>query len=241
MDLSRGCVLVARSLDESDIFQNEKWLKVWIWCLIQANHKAKSVPVSTGRGTSIVKLKRGQFVFGRFKAAEKLCMPPSTVRNIMEKLEILGNLDIKPDTHCSVVTICDYDFYQCMDSYTGQAKDNQRTTKGQPKDTTNTPNTPKNDNTNTELFSKAFEAWWLTYPKRNGRRIGKKEAEKKFFKIRQDQWTELKTATLNYASSLKQTGLSPSDAHRFLNETWLEYVSKAKDDNQPQSRYQELN
>lgn len=140
MDLSRGCVLIARSLDESDIFQNEKWLKVWIWCLIQANHKGRSVPVNIGRSTSVVFVERGQFIFGRNQAAKKLNMPPSTVRNIMDKLKKCKNLDIKEDSHYSLVTIIDYDIYQDLENYKGQAKgqaeDKQRTGGGQPKDTT---------------------------------------------------------------------------------------------------------
>jgi hypothetical protein len=158
MDLSRGCILLARSIDKSDVFQNEKWLKVWIWCLIQANHKGKSVPVKTGKYETVVKLERGQFIFGRHKSAKKLNMKSSTVRNIMEKLEKLQNLDIHPDTHYSVVTIRDYDFYQNMENYKGQARgqaeDNQRTGRGQPKDTTKNDNNDNNDNNKT---SKIFD------------------------------------------------------------------------------------
>lgn len=133
MDLSRGCILVARSLDESDIFQNEKWLKVWVWCMIQANHKGKNVPVNIGRATSVVWVDRGQFIFGRKKAAEKLNMPQSTVRNIIEMFskEPFKNLDIKKDTHYSIITIVDFDFYQDLENYKGQAK-------GQPKDSRRT-------------------------------------------------------------------------------------------------------
>ncbi len=127
MDLSRGCVLLARSLDESDIFQNEKWLKVFIWCLIQANHKGKNVPVNIGRATTSVRVERGQFIFGRHKAAERLGMSPSTVRNIMQKLVDLKNVDMHKDTHYSIVTILEYDFYQTLENYKGQAK-------GQPED-----------------------------------------------------------------------------------------------------------
>lgn len=149
MDLSRGCVLLARSLDESDIFQNEKWLKVFIWCLIQANHKGKNVPVNIGRAKTSVWVDRGQFIFGRNKAAEKLGMSPSTVRNIMQKLVDLENLDMHKDTHFSIVSIREYDFYQNMENYKGQAKgqpeDSQRTAVGQPEDTTNTPKSLKNE------------------------------------------------------------------------------------------------
>ena len=148
MDLSRGCILLARSIDESDVFQNEKWLKVWIWCLIQANHKGKSVPVKTGKYETVVKIERGQFIFGRHKSAEKLNMKSSTVRNIMKKLENLGNLDIHPDTHFSIVTIRDYGVYQNIENYKGQAggqaEDNQRTGRGQAEDTTNNVNNDNN-------------------------------------------------------------------------------------------------
>jgi DNA-binding Lrp family transcriptional regulator len=142
MDLSRGCILLARSLDQSDIFQNEKWLKVWIWCLIQANHKEKNVPVNTGRSITVVKVQRGQFIFGRNKAAEKLRIKPSTVWFAMQKLEKLENLDMDINNHYTLVTIRDYDFYQNMENYVNKHVDNQLTGNQQPTDTTNTPNTP---------------------------------------------------------------------------------------------------
>ena len=104
MDLSRGCILVARSLDNSDIFQNEKWLKVWIWCIIQANHKPKNVPVNTGRSVTVVRVSRGQFIFGRNKAARKLKMKPSTVWYAMQKLTKLRNLDMQVDNHYTLIT-----------------------------------------------------------------------------------------------------------------------------------------
>jgi hypothetical protein len=175
MDLSRGCVLLARSLDESDIFQNEKWLKVFIWCLIQANHKGKNVPVNIGRAKTSVWVDRGQFIFGRNKAAEKLGMSPSTVRNIMQKLVDFNNLDMQKDTHFSIVTVCDYDFYQTFENYKGQAKgqpmDSQRTADGQPEDTTKTPKTPISPKTPKEIITKpenvTDQTWsdWLSHRK----------------------------------------------------------------------------
>ncbi|MCK5642019.1 MAG: hypothetical protein KAJ19_14540, partial [Gammaproteobacteria bacterium] len=189
MDLSRGCILLARSIDKSDIFQNEKWLKVWVWCMIQANHKGKSVPVKTGKYETVVKLERGQFIFGRNKAAETLNMKPSTVRNIMERLEKLENLDIKPDNHFSIVTIRDYDFYQNFENYkgqaTGQAEDNQGTTKGQAEDTTKTPKTPISLKTPKKVntYSNEFEECWKITPKRNGQKQGKFSASGLFEKL----------------------------------------------------------
>jgi DNA-binding Lrp family transcriptional regulator len=138
MDFSRGCFLLSRSIDESDIFQNEKWLKVFIWCLIQANYKGKNVSVRTGRSKTFVRVERGQFVFGRNNSAEKLNMSPSTVRNIMKKLSDLKKIDIKQDSHHSIVTVCNYNEYQDIKNYKGQAVNTQRTGNEQDENVFNT-------------------------------------------------------------------------------------------------------
>ena len=89
-------------------------------------------------------------MFGRKSAAKELRMKPSSVRNRMKKLQNMRNLDIKADTHYSIVTICNYNDYQNIKTNKGQTvgqpKDNQRTTKGQPKDTNNNDNNVNNVN-----------------------------------------------------------------------------------------------
>jgi len=141
-----GFILISRSLLYSSAFQNEKWLKVWMWCLITATHKTIQVPVLTGKGNTTVTLKRGQLIFGRKSASKKLKMPPSTVRNIVYKLATLQNLDIKEDTHYSIITIRNYEEYQNPENYKRTGK---RTTKGQAKDTNNNVN---NDNNKKNIY-----------------------------------------------------------------------------------------
>jgi hypothetical protein len=149
-NFQEGCILLSRSLLNSAVFQNEKWLKVWVWCLAKANHKKQMVPITTGKGQTVVEIDRGQFIFGRHKASESLKMNPSTVRNIMDKLEKLQNIAMQKDTHYTIVTICNYEDYQNLENYKGQAKgqpkDNQRTTKGQPKDTNKNVKNDNNEN-----------------------------------------------------------------------------------------------
>jgi hypothetical protein len=87
-----------------------------------------------------------------------------------------------------------------------------------------------------QLFEKAFEKWWLKSPKRNGRRIGKKDAKKQFLKIKQTEWSDLNIATENYLKYLSETGLNAMDAKRFLNEKWKDYIDviqtdESKEDN----------
>ena len=78
-----GYVKVYRKLLTSAVFQSEKLLKVWIWCLIRANwHEAtcffegKEIP-----------LEAGQFITGRFTGSEELGMGASTFYKLIKKLE----------------------------------------------------------------------------------------------------------------------------------------------------------
>ena len=137
--MDRGWIKLYRKIVESRVFHNSDLLKVWIWCMAKATHKEIHVPIKTGRGITDVKLVPGQFVFGRDQAARELNMKSSSVRNRMEKLKKIGNVDMQPDSHYTVVTICNWEQYQAVENEIGQAsgqrEDNQRTTKGQPKDT----------------------------------------------------------------------------------------------------------
>ena len=103
-----GWIKLHRKILTSQIFKNEKLLKVWVWCLAKATHQEYEQLV----GNQLVHLKRGQFIYGRKKASEELGMKESTVRNYMELLKNIQNLDIKPNNKFSVVSIVNWDLYQ---------------------------------------------------------------------------------------------------------------------------------
>jgi len=144
IDDELGWIQVHRKLLESENFVNPHLLKVFIWALLRANYKDVTVPVITGRGESTVKLKRGQFLFGRKSASKQLHMAPSSVRNRIAKLKDMDCLDIKTDTHYSIITVTNYDSYNKYQEKKDSKEDNQRTTKGQPKDTDNKDNKDNN-------------------------------------------------------------------------------------------------
>jgi len=134
-----GWVKLWRQLLKSQVFQNDALLKVWIWCLLKANHAPTWVAVTTGRGTSEIKLEAGQFLFGRKTAAKELKMKPGSVRDRMKKLAKMENLVIQPATHYSVVTICNWETYQpprkTKHHPSRQPTDTQPPTNHQPTDT----------------------------------------------------------------------------------------------------------
>ncbi len=161
MDLA-GFIFLHRKLLDSRVFQNEGLLKVWIWCLLKAGHEDRWVPVKTGRGETEILLRKGQFIFGRKTAAKELKMSPSTIRNRMEKLKKVENLDIQTDTHFSIVTIVNWELYQHPNKKEDTQTDRQRTGKGQPKDTNNNVdnvNKHKRAISVLEFFSPVINGW----------------------------------------------------------------------------------
>ena len=122
-----GWIKIHRKLLESNVFDNEKVLKIWIWCLLKATHTEQKPII----GMQIVKLKPGQFIFGRDKAAAELKMKPSTVYKYLRVLKNNGNINIKCNNKFSVVTIEKWDLYQTdfeKSSSKGTTKEQQRNT-----------------------------------------------------------------------------------------------------------------
>lgn len=76
-----------RKIMKSPIWENEKALKIWIWCLLKATHEEREQLV----GQQVVELKKGQFVFGRKKAFDELQMNENTIYRYIKLLEKIRN------------------------------------------------------------------------------------------------------------------------------------------------------
>lgn len=97
-----------RKLLKSPIFENEKALKVWIWCLLKSTHVEREQLV----GQQIVHLEKGQFIFGREKASRELNMTESTIYKYIKILEKLQMISINSNNKFSVVSIEKWEDYQ---------------------------------------------------------------------------------------------------------------------------------
>ena len=97
-----------RKLLKSPIFDNEKALKVWVWCLLKATHVEREQLV----GRQTVQLKKGEFIFGRKKASQELKMKEKTLYDYMKLLENLQMLVIKSNNKFSIVSIEKWENYQ---------------------------------------------------------------------------------------------------------------------------------
>lgn len=129
--MRQGYVKLWRKSIDSEVFQNPNLWRFWSWCLMMASHREKWVEVRTGKGTTQVQVKPGQFIFGRNFAAKQLKVPPSSIRNMTLLLKKAGNVDILKDSHYSILTIRNWKEYQSTEKEKGQPegqpKDNQRT------------------------------------------------------------------------------------------------------------------
>lgn len=103
-----GYIKLYRSILASTVFQNEKLLKVFVWCLLKASHKPCRVVI----GTQIIELKPGQFVYGTKAASEELGLPKTTFYRYMKVLENLKNVEISPERNFSVATVANWGLYQ---------------------------------------------------------------------------------------------------------------------------------
>lgn len=109
--MDKSWIKLYRNLLYSPIFENEKGLKIWIWCLLKATHADRNQLV----GQQIVELKKGQFIFGRKKASEELKMTESVIYKYIKLLEKLEMISMESNNKFSVVTVAKWEDYQIED------------------------------------------------------------------------------------------------------------------------------
>jgi len=180
MDDDNTFILLYRKSINSRVFRNDALWKVWTWCLLKASYKERWVTMITGKSEIEVKIHPGQFVYGRFSAAKELNMKPSSVRNRMEKLKNMRNVDIKEDSQYSIVSIINWDAYQIKKNKEDIKEDSRGTIKGQSKDTNNKVNKVEKVN-NKDIYTPNFTSFWESYPKK----IGKGAAFKSYQNIKE--------------------------------------------------------
>ena len=103
-----GWVKLHRKLIKSEVFENEKLLKVFVWCMIKATRHSKEQVV----GANKINLLPGQFITGRRKAAIELCMKESTANNYLKRLEAMQMIELNCNSRFTTVTVVNYKLYQ---------------------------------------------------------------------------------------------------------------------------------
>ncbi len=105
---NQGWIKIHRKLLNSLIFSSEKGLKVWIWCLLKANHEETDFYI----GRQKIHILPGQFVTGKNTAKEELEMAVGTIWFWLKQLEVEHNIERKSTNKYSVITILKWKDYQ---------------------------------------------------------------------------------------------------------------------------------
>lgn len=109
--MERGYVPLWRKTEDSAVFRNAELLRLWILLLVRATHKPYVASVPTGIGLTEVHLQPGDVLFGRFEFAKRLRCPPGSIPKRIQKLISLGNIEVKSNTHYSVISIVNWESY----------------------------------------------------------------------------------------------------------------------------------
>ncbi len=190
-----GYVRLYRSLIGHPVFADAELLKLFVYCVLKANHKPKSVAMKSGRGSRMINVGRGEFVTGRRSLATEFTCPPSSIRNRLSRLVKLGCIAIFEDHQFSRIRITNYGIYQPLKDEQGPAKDHPKDHQSGPPKTngeylenklfpglkTTNEDHPNKSKVDTNKKSKQevntlFEKWWPEYPKK----VSKPSAAKEF-------------------------------------------------------------
>lgn len=121
----RGYVKLWRKLEDSDIFKNEKALKIWIWILIRANHQENTVLF----GRQKIHLNKGEFIMGLNKASEHLNLAKSTIHFWVNYLKDLEMVELKKTNKYTIIKVKNWEDYQDTCTQTELQKNSKRTLK----------------------------------------------------------------------------------------------------------------
>ena len=115
--MERGWVKLWRRMVDSAVFANSDLLKLWILCLLKANHDDAWVEI-TGV-VEPVRVLRGQFITGRFalhadfyQTKRKNNKSPSTVWRWLESLKSMRKVNIRTNSRFTLVTVPNWALYQ---------------------------------------------------------------------------------------------------------------------------------
>jgi len=219
--MSQGYFKVDRSIFDNPIWNSEPFTKAQAWVDLfgKANH---SDGYFFKRGIKI-DVKRGQTGRSERTLSDDWKWSRGKVKRFLNWLKKEEMVELKQNHKTTIITICNYESFQ-------GSKNDSSTTNSTTSSTTDEPQTNLNNNVKNvkkkEIYTPAFEKWFESYPKRNGRKVGKNLAFPFFKKISQTDWIDLKIATQNYA--LECNGL-PKDPERFLKKDfWKDFIGKTE-------------
>lgn len=205
-----GYIKLHRKIKEWEWYDDANTFRLFIHCLIEANHKDKE-----WRG---IQIKRGQFHTSIGSLSTQLKLSDKAIRLALDKLIKTKEVATKGASSGTMITICNYDNYQGFDEAEGQAEGQAA---GQTKRKTNAKNTQ-----NEPIISCfTFDEFWSKYPNKTARA----ESQKKYDLLTETD-RELIKNTIDYFINNKPfEKYSYPMATTYINQKrWLDVIVQPK-------------
>jgi hypothetical protein len=149
--MSTGWIKLHRRLKDWEWATKPNTFCLFIHLLLNANHEA-----GTWRGIAI---EAGQLATGRHSLSEQTGLSEREIRTSLKHLETTGEVTIKKMNKCSIITIANWDKYQCTDQQNARKTTIETTTnKNNNKKRNKEYNTSAKDDPN----SPSYDPMWFT-------------------------------------------------------------------------------
>ena len=125
--MERGYIKLWRKILDNGMIKNSKVLQLAVYCLTKASHKKHKTLV----GNQVVELKKGQLVFGRKQASKDLGSSEQSIRTSLKILKKLNFLTSNSTNKFTIITLMNWDIYQCNQPTTNQQPTNNQPTSNQ--------------------------------------------------------------------------------------------------------------
>lgn len=103
-----GWIKLHRKILDNPVFKDSEAFHLFSYLLLRANHKRNRFLFNQQE----MELQRGQLVTGRAKISKDTRPSDRKIRTRLELLKNLGILTSKTTNRFSIITICNYDYYQ---------------------------------------------------------------------------------------------------------------------------------
>lgn len=145
MIMEAGWIKIHHKFLDWEWYQESGMVSLFINLLLRANYQPRR-----WRGMVI---ERGQLVTGRKQLSIETGLSEQTIRTCLQRLEQTGEIKRQPTNKYSIITICNYESYQCEENKTNQQVTNNQPTSNQ-QVTTNKEYKNNNKETTTKVVAK---------------------------------------------------------------------------------------
>lgn len=167
--MNNGWIKIHRQLLEWEWYDDTNVVRLFLHCLLKANHKDKKY-----RGTTV---RRGSFLTGRELLAKQTGLTIQETRTALNKLKSTSELTIKSSTKGTVIEVVNYHEYQTANQQANQTVTNDQPASNQLVTTNKNDKNDKKEKNDKNDKNKEFnfpfqtkqfsEAWsdWVIYRK----------------------------------------------------------------------------